>query len=238
VPGGGYGGGWTGTSFSAPLVAATVALLRARFEEITLAGVADRLARTSVALEGPPGAVQWGRLDAGGALRGGFAGLWWVEASGAVTALGDAVGRGSLVGVTTNAPLRAMGATPAGRGYWLGSADGGVFAFGDAGFFGSLGGVALNSPVVGMAATPSGRGYWLVAADGGVFAFGDAPFRGAATGSTAPVVGLVAAPGGDGYWVVSRDGTTLALGSAPALGSSAGAAGTPVVAVTGAPPVP
>ena len=46
---------------------------------------------------------------------------------------------GSLpsLGITPNAPIVGIGATPDGGGYWLLGADGGVFTFGDATFFGS-----------------------------------------------------------------------------------------------------
>lgn len=51
-----------------------------------------------------------------------------------------------------DAPIKAMAATPDGKGYWLVGSDGGVFAF-NAPFEGSTGGMALARPVVGMAAT-------------------------------------------------------------------------------------
>jgi hypothetical protein len=46
---------------------------------------------------------------------------------------------GSLpsLGITPDAPIVGISATPDGKGYWLVGADGGVFAFGDAGFYGS-----------------------------------------------------------------------------------------------------
>jgi hypothetical protein len=46
---------------------------------------------------------------------------------------------GSLpsLGISPDAPIVGISATPDGRGYWLVGADGGVFAFGDAVFYGS-----------------------------------------------------------------------------------------------------
>lgn len=46
---------------------------------------------------------------------------------------------GSLpgLGITPNAPIVAIAATPSAKGYWLLGADGGVFAFGNAPFLGA-----------------------------------------------------------------------------------------------------
>ncbi|HEY1734958.1 MAG TPA: Ig-like domain-containing protein, partial [Acidimicrobiales bacterium] len=149
-------------------------------------------------------------------------GYWIVRSDGAVSALGDAVDYGSLVGVPLNKPIVGMAATPDGGGYWLVASDGGIFSFGSATFFGSTGGVSLNKPIVGMAATPDGGGYWLVASDGGIFAYGDAQFYGS-SGSVrlnSPVVGMAAGPGGNGYWLVAADGGIFAYGSAQFFGSA------------------
>jgi hypothetical protein len=148
-----------------------------------------------------------------------------------VFAFGDAGFHGSTGGISLNAPVVGMAATPSGQGYWLVTADGGVFTFGDAGFFGSAGGIRLNRPIVGMAAHPSGQGYWLVADDGGVFAYGDAAFHGS-TGAfrlNRPIVGMAAHPSGQGYWLVASDGGIFAglptgehFGNARFLGSTGG----------------
>ena len=42
-------------------------------------------------------------------------------------------------GLTLNAPIVGMAATPDGGGYWLVAADGGIFSYGDARFYGSAG---------------------------------------------------------------------------------------------------
>ncbi|MGD0808736.1 MAG: hypothetical protein ABSA91_03400 [Acidimicrobiales bacterium] len=150
---------------------------------------------------------------------------YWLEGSdGGIFAFGDAGFHGSTAGVTLQAPIVGMAATPDGKGYWLVQSDGGIFAFGDAHFDGSTGGVAIAHPMVGMAATPDGKGYWLVQSDGGIFAFGDAHFDGS-TGGVAiahPIVGMAATPDGKGYWLVQSDGGIFAFGDAHFDGSTGG----------------
>jgi hypothetical protein len=73
--------------------------------------------------------------------------MWMVGDDGGVFAtsiFGDATSPlapfyGSLpaLGITPDAPIVGISATPDGQGYWLVGADGGVFAFGDAVFHGS-----------------------------------------------------------------------------------------------------
>ncbi len=212
----------SGTSFSAPLVAGTAALLRAEHPDWTAAEVTARLLRTA----SPLGEIAGGLLDAGLALDGEWTGYWAVTGSGIVVPAGDAVDWGAPP--PGAAGIVGMAAAPDGRGYWLVASDGGVFAFGSARFHGSTGGVPLNEPVVGMAAAPDGGGYWLVASDGGVFAFGSARFHGSTGGVplNEPVVGMAAAPDGGGYWLVASDGGVFAFGSARFHGSMGG---TPLV---------
>ncbi len=152
-------------------------------------------------------------------------GYWLVDANGAVSSHGSAVGYGSMAGQHLNAPINHIVATPDGRGYWLVAADGGIFAFGDAGFYGSMGGQHLNAPVVDIAPTRDGGGYWLVASDGGIFAFGDAAFRGSMGGQhlNQPVVGISPNYATGGYWEVASDGGIFAFG-APFFGSTGGSA--------------
>jgi hypothetical protein len=150
-------------------------------------------------------------------------GYWLVDAQGAVSSHGSAVGYGSMSGQHLNAPVNHIVSTPDGKGYWLVGADGGIFAFGDAGFFGSMGGKHLNAPVVDIAPTRDGAGYWLVASDGGVFAFGDAAFHGSMGGQhlNRPVVGITPDDATGGYWEVASDGGVFAFG-APFFGSTGG----------------
>jgi hypothetical protein len=151
-------------------------------------------------------------------------GYWAVSSAGAVTAEGDAVSYGSLVGTTLTAPIVGMAATHDGGGYWLVASDGGIFAFGDAVFHGSMGGHFLTAPIVGMAATHDGGGYWLVASDGGIFSFGDAVFHGSMGGHALaePMVGIAATVDGGGYWTVASDGGIFSFGAAFFYGSMGG----------------
>ena len=164
-------------------------------------------------------------------------GYWLVTADGAVTAHGDAVPYGSMIGTPIAAPVSDIVATPDGKGYWLVAGDGGVFAFGDAGYFGSMGGHQLNEPVVAMASTSDGGGYWLMAADGGIFAFGDAAFHGSMGGIAlnAPVVDIARDSATGGYWEVALDGGVFSF-DAPFLGSVASIPH--VAATTGIDPSP
>jgi hypothetical protein len=141
-------------------------------------------------------------------------GYWLVGADGGIFPFGNAPGYGSTGGLTLNAPVVGMAATPSGHGYWLVGADGGIFPFGDAQGYGSTGGIRLNKPIVGMAATPSGHGYWLVAGDGGIFPFGDAQGYGS-TGNirlNQPIVGMTANRLGGGYWLLAADGGVFPFG--------------------------
>ena len=152
-------------------------------------------------------------------------GYWTVSSAGVVTAEGDAVLHGSLLGVPLAAPVVGMAATSDdGGGYWLVASDGGIFSFGDAVFHGSMGGHILAEPMVGMAATPDGGGYWTVASDGGIFAFGDAGFHGSMGGHALdePMVAMAATPDGGGYWTVASDGGIFSFGDAGFHGSMGG----------------
>jgi len=148
-------------------------------------------------------------------------GYWLVDADGAVSSHGSAVGYGSMAGQHLNAPINHIVATPDGRGYWLVASDGGIFSFGDATFHGSMGGQHLNAPVVDIAPTRDGGGYWLVAADGGIFSFGDATFRGSMGGQhlNRPVVGISPDDATGGYWLVATDGGIFSF-DAPFFGST------------------
>jgi hypothetical protein len=148
-------------------------------------------------------------------------GYWLVDAEGAVSSHGSAVGYGSMAGQHLNAPINHIVATPDGRGYWLVASDGGIFSFGDAAFYGSMGGQHLNAPVVDIAPTRDGGGYWLVAADGGIFSFGDAAFHGSMGGQhlNRPVVGISPDDATGGYWEVATDGGVFAF-DAPFFGST------------------
>ncbi|MCU1487806.1 MAG: hypothetical protein JWN67_4552 [Actinomycetia bacterium] len=212
--GGGYGQ-FSGTSFAAPLVAATAALVLARHPEWDGADVATRLARSARHVAGVDAPV----LDAGAAVTDGPGGAVEVSAVGGAYAFGTATFRGSA----SRAARPVVGVASAGAtAYWMVATDGGVFGFGGARFFGSTGGRPLNRPIVGMASTPTHAGYWLVASDGGIFSFGDARFYGS-TGAirlNRPIVGLAATPSGRGYWLVASDGGIFSFGDARFAGST------------------
>ena len=223
----------SGTSYSAPLVSAAVALVlgarpattAAQAASLVVAAAADRGA------PGPDPEYGVGLLDADAALAAAGVpmrrpvpptGYRLVASDGGVFAFGGAPFLGSTGALRLARPVVGAAATGSGQGYWLVASDGGVFAFGDAAFLGSTGGLALARPVVGMAPTASGRGYWLVASDGGVFAFGDAAFVGS-TGGLAlarPIVGMAPTPSGRGYWLVASDGGVFAFGDAAFVGST------------------
>jgi len=156
-------------------------------------------------------------------LAGNATGYRTVALNGGVTTCREPF-YGSMAGHHLYQAVRAIAATPTGRGYWLVATDGGIFSFGDAAFRGSTGNIRLNQPIVGMARTPSGRGYWLVASDGGIFAFGDAAFRGS-TGNLRldrPIVGMAPTRSGRGYWLVASDGGIFSFGDARFFGSLGG----------------
>ncbi|MEO1063095.1 MAG: S8 family serine peptidase [Actinomycetota bacterium] len=211
-----------GTSFSAPLVAALAALVRAAHPTWSAPEIVARIERTSVAFTGSDTAVAHGRIDAGAALTADREGYWIVTADGTVLPFGDAVdwGEPDLPGTT----VVALAPAPDGRGYWIADDAGNVYAFGSATFLGSMGGQPLNEPIVGMAATAAGDGYWLVASDGGIFAFGAATFLGSMGGQplNEPIVAMANDPDGDGYWLVASDGGIFAFGAATFLGSMGG----------------
>jgi hypothetical protein len=206
-----------GTSFAAPLVAGTAALLAAENPCMSADDLARRITTTARPLSG----VTDGRLDAGAALTPPARGFRFASASGGVFTRAQCF-YGSAAGVPLQSPIVGMAPTPTDRGYWLVAADGGVFSFGDARFFGSAATLPLTRPIVAMHSTPTGRGYWLVASDGGVFSYGDARFFGS-TGAirlTRPVLGMDATPSGRGYWLVASDGGVFAFGDARFRGST------------------
>ena len=61
------------------------------------------------------------------ASTAGHQGYWLAAADGGVFAQGDAGYYGSAGGITLNAPVVGIAATPDGKGYWLVAIDGGVF---------------------------------------------------------------------------------------------------------------
>ncbi len=211
---------YNGTSFAAPQVAATAALLAAANPCMTADDLARRI--TSTARRLPGGGVASGLLDTGAALTPPARGFRFASADGGVFTRGGLCFFGSAGALPLRSPVVGMTSTTTDRGYWLVATDGGVFAFGDARFHGSAATLPLVQPIVAMQATPSGRGYWLVAADGGVFSYGDAHFYGS-TGAIRlrkPVIGMAVTRTGRGYWLVAADGGVFAFGDARFYGST------------------
>jgi hypothetical protein len=214
--GGRYSAPWRGSSFAAPYVAATAALIQASRPGITPAGVEWRLRASATPIRGLGTDMAWGRLNAGLAVSATMPSYWMVGRSGRTIGVGDAAvfGRGDVAGTTASAIV----ITPSRQGAWVVGANGAIVATGDAPL---LTAPALRSAVVGAAGSGS-TGLWLATADGGVFTVGSAPFYGSApTRSTNPTVGIVATPTGRGYWLVRRDGTISAFGDAARLTSKA-----------------
>jgi hypothetical protein len=209
-----------GTSFAAPQVSATAALLAAANPCMAADDLARRIAATTRPL--PSGGVATGLLDTGAALTPPARGFRFASADGGVFTRGGLCFYGSAGNVALRSPIVGITSTATDRGYWLVAADGGVFAFGDARFHGSAAPLPLVKPIVAMQATPSGKGYWLVASDGGVFSYGDAHFYGS-TGAIAlhkPVLGMAVTRSGHGYWLVASDGGIFAFGDAKFFGST------------------
>lgn len=110
-------------------------------------------------------------------------GGWDVDASGQVSAVGNAPDYGDLTGVVLNRPIVGMASTPDGGGYWLVASDGGVFAFGDAEFEGS--GTASGNTFVALIGAEAGyylipaNAPWQFEADASHSSSGDVPIQAA-----------------------------------------------------------
>lgn len=234
IHGGSYLGGFQGTSFAAPLVAATAALIVASRPAITQTGVLSRLQRSAVGISAPPESVGWGRLSAGGAVSLPAAGYWLLQATAQVTPLGDAGGFGS----PSPREAAVIVSSPTSRGYWVIGRNGSIHAFGDAVALGSTAGALLNGPVVAAASTLSGQGLWLVTGEGAIISFGDAPTIVPINPAylPTPVVAAARVPGSNGLWLAGSDGSVYPMGGAPAFGSMLGTPlNQPVVAIAPTP---
>ena len=229
-----YGSG-SGTSFSAPLVAAVAFLMRAADPNATQATISSRLIGSARDL-GPAGFDAFfgaGMVDATAALAamsGGFSsastngsGYWMLGQHGAVYRFGGAgfMGSAALTGGTTAADLEP---TPSGRGYWVIDNVGHVFGFGDAVYLGGADGLLPGEEVTSLSATPNGGGYWIFTTRGRVFSRGNAPRLGdlAAVALNGPVLDSIPTPSGQGYYMVGSDGGIFAFGDARFAGSMGG----------------
>ena len=212
-----------GTSFAAPLVAATASLLKAQFPYFDASQISWQLLRTAQWHTDSDTQARYRVLNTEQALSQPYRTHWQVTTAGKVLAIGESQHFGDLAHEASVKNVAAIAANATGRGYWVARSNGVVVAFGDALPLEDLAeAVTLNQPIVGMAATPSGNGYWLVASDGGIFSFGDAGFYGSTGAMTLnqPIVGMAATPSGNGYWLVASDGGIFSFGDAGFYGST------------------
>ena len=210
----------SGSSFAAPLVAASASLVKAHFPYFEADQISSQLIRTAVTHEDVSTGNTYRTLNVGNALSQPYRSHWQVTTAGRVIALGESEHFGDLVGRSPQLDVVAIAANSTGLGYWLTRSNGEIVPFGDAIDLGDLKQIILNEPIVDMAATPSGNGYWLVASDGGIFSFGDAQFHGSTGAMTLnkPITSAVQTR--LGYDLVAEDGGVFNFNS-PFMGSAA-----------------
>ena len=209
-----------GSSFAAPLVAASASLVKAQFPYFEADQISRQLVRTAKTHTDLRTGDSYRILNVGNALSQPYRSHWQVTTTGQVIALGESQHFGDLTHRPLGRDVAAIAANVTGLGYWLARTNGEVTAFGDALVVGDLKQVALNKPIVDMATTPSGKGYWLVASDGGIFSFGDAQFHGSTGAMTLnkPITSVTQTR--LGYDLVAEDGGVFNFNS-PFLGSGA-----------------
>jgi subtilisin family serine protease len=239
VRGSTYGTG-SGTSFSAPLVAATAFLMRSANPAADQATISLRLIGTArdIGTPGVDSVFGAGMIDAVAAVEasgGGFSsastngsGYWMLGQQGAVYRFG---GAGYLGDVTRHLASGVSAAdlepTPSGGGYWIVSSAGSVYGFGDAAgryFGGAAGQLRDGEQVTSLSTTPTGNGYWLFTSLGRVFNFGAAAKLGdlGHLQLNGPILDSIPTPSGQGYYMVGSDGGIFAFGDARFAGSMGG----------------
>ena len=209
-----------GTSFAAPLVAATASLIKARFPYFNASQISWQLLRAAQPHTDTNTQLSYKILNTERAVTLPYRTHWQVTTNGQVLALGESQHFGDLTDGASVRDVVAVAANATGLGYWLARSNGVAATFGDALSLGDLANVALNRPIVDMAVTPSGSGYWLVASDGGIFTFGDADFHGSTGAMTLnqPITSVIQTR--LGYDLVAADGGVFNFNS-PFLGSGA-----------------
>ncbi|HEY4408404.1 MAG TPA: S8 family peptidase [Acidimicrobiia bacterium] len=231
-----YGSG-DGTSFSSPLVAATIFLMRSVDPNASGATIAQRLMATTDDL-GTPGfdsVYGAGMVDAAAAVNASQntfsiastngSGYWMLGQQGAVYRFGGAGYMGDATHLLSGgASATDIAPTPSSLGYWVVDSSGHVFGFGDAGYFGGAPALLAGESVTSISATPSGGGYWLFSSLGRVFNYGNAPRLGDLAGLrlNGPILDSVPTPSGLGYYMVGSDGGIFAFGDAHFDGSMGG----------------
>src|SRR5206468_2119747 len=228
-----YGSG-DGTSFSSPLVAAVVFLMRSVDPNANQVTIRQRLMATTddLGTAGFDSLYGAGMVDAAAAVESSEStfsiastngsGYWMVGQQGAVYRFGGAGYYGDATKfLSGGATATDIAPTPAGRGYWVVDSTGHVFGFGDAAYFGGAPGLLAGEQVTSISATPSGGGYWLFTSLGRVFNYGNAPRLGDLAGLrlNGPILDSVPTPSGLGYYMVGSDGGIFALGDARFDGS-------------------
>jgi subtilisin family serine protease len=227
----------SGTSFSSPLVAGVILLMRSADPGVTQATVVDRLRRSALDL-GLPGFDSFfgsGLVNASAALRltpalntggtpGPGAGYWMLSTAGRIYAFGDAPGVGDPAG-TLGASAADIEPNRSSTGYWIVDETGNVYAY-NSPYFGGVptGWLRPGETVTSLSATSSGNGYWIFTTAGRVVPRGDAVSFGdmAATRLNGPVLDSIPTPSGQGYYMVAADGGIFAFGDARFAGSMGG----------------
>ena len=224
---GGYGSG-SGTSFSSPLVAAVVMLMRSLDPNSNGPTIVQRLLATERSVSGG------GMVDAAAAVaasKNSFStasvngsGYWMLGQQGAIYRFGGATYMGDAISLLGGATAVDLASTPSGGGYWVVDGTGHVFGFGNAGYFGGSPALGPGEQVTSISATPSGGGYWLFTTLGRVFNYGNAPQLGdlANLRLNGPILDSVPTPSGLGYFMVGSDGGIFAFGDAHFDGSMGG----------------
>lgn len=226
-----HAGGWFqvgGTSASAPLWAALMALTNARCSSSPVGFVNPAIyfaASPSVP------AIVLNDIQTDPSFPGNDNNDFTGDGGGQYPVLNGydmATGLGSPVGGALASQLCKTAAQA--KGYRLVSASGHVYSFHAPGY-GSA--TRINSRVVGIADDPKTNGYWVVTAKGHVYAF-HAPFRGSARNINSPIVGIAADKAGTGYWLVTAKGHVYAF-HAPSHGSVRGRLASAVVGIAADP---
>jgi len=233
-----YGSG-DGTSFSSPLVAATVFLMRSVDPNANQATIRQRLMATTddLGTAGFDSVYGAGMVDAAAAVQSSEnsfsiastngSGYWMLGQQGAVYRFGGAGYMGDATRLLSGgATASDIAPAPAGLGYWVVDSAGHVFGFGNVGYFGGAPALLGGEQVTSISATPSGGGYWLFTSLGRAFNYGNAPRLGDLSGLrlNGPILDSVPTPSGLGYYMVGSDGGIFAFGDAHFDGSMGGRA--------------
>jgi len=221
----------SGTSFAAPLVTASAALVMAADPKLTGPQVSTLLIETSSPLGAGGLGINGGFLNTGAAVQAAASrkipttlyGYQQIASGGAAYNSGFVASQEAPAATRLGAPVVGGAETPGGLGYWMVTSQGQVVGVGGAHNYGSLPATKQARHIAGMAATPDGHGYWLLARDGDIYPFGDArPFGSIPAATTLKgAVAMATTPDGRGYWAATANGAVFAFGDAHYYGSTA-----------------